>query len=99
MDLDTWKAEIDFRPREDAYVTVCAARRCRTVKPSGRGAIVTTSEAATGRCPEPDRVAYTAAKAGVMAFTRFVCGSCRARARARQLHCARGRSTRRDSAR
>jgi len=66
MDLDTWKAEIDFN-LTSAYV-VCRAALPH-LKPSGRGAIVTTSSG-YGSMPGPDRVAYTAAKAGVMAFTR-----------------------------
>jgi NAD(P)-dependent dehydrogenase (short-subunit alcohol dehydrogenase family) len=66
MDLDTWKAEIDFN-LTSAYV-VCRAALPH-VKASGRGAIVTTSSG-YGSMPGPDRLAYTAAKAGVMAFTR-----------------------------
>jgi NAD(P)-dependent dehydrogenase (short-subunit alcohol dehydrogenase family) len=66
MDLDAWKAEIDFN-LTSAYV-VCRAA-LPLLKGSGRGAIVTTSSG-YGSMPGPDRVAYTAAKAGVMAFTR-----------------------------
>ncbi len=66
MDLDTWKVEIDLN-LTSVYV-VCRAALPH-LKPSGRGAIVTTSSG-YGSMPGPDRVAYTAAKAGVMAFTR-----------------------------
>jgi NAD(P)-dependent dehydrogenase (short-subunit alcohol dehydrogenase family) len=66
MDLEAWKAEIDFN-LTSAYV-VCRAALPK-LKTSGRGAIVTTSSG-YGSMPGPDRVAYTAAKAGVMAFTR-----------------------------
>jgi NAD(P)-dependent dehydrogenase (short-subunit alcohol dehydrogenase family) len=66
MDLDSWKAEIDFN-LTSAYV-VCRAALPQ-LKASRGGAIVTTSSG-YGSMPGPDRVAYTAAKAGVMAFTR-----------------------------
>jgi 3-oxoacyl-[acyl-carrier protein] reductase len=66
MDLEAWKAEIDFN-LTSTYVVCRAAMPL--LKQSGRGAIVTTSSG-YGSMPGPDRVAYTAAKAGVMAFTR-----------------------------
>src|SRR5688572_9489231 len=66
MDLAACKAEIDFN-LTSTYV-VCRAALPQ-IKGNGRGAIVTTSSG-YGSMPGPDRVAYTAAKAGVMAFTR-----------------------------
>jgi NAD(P)-dependent dehydrogenase (short-subunit alcohol dehydrogenase family) len=66
MDLESWKAELDFN-LTSTYVV------CRAALPhlaaQGGGAVVTTSSG-YGSMPGPDRVAYTAAKAGVMAFTR-----------------------------
>jgi NAD(P)-dependent dehydrogenase (short-subunit alcohol dehydrogenase family) len=79
LDIDGWKAEIDFN-LTSAYV-VCRAALPH-LKARGHGAIVTTSSG-YGSMPGPDRVAYTAAKAGVMAFTRsFAAASAQHRVRA-----------------
>ncbi|HEX7007998.1 MAG TPA: SDR family oxidoreductase [Alphaproteobacteria bacterium] len=65
-DIDAWNAELTFN-LTSAYVV------CRAVLPymarRGGGAIVTTSSG-YAIMAGPDRAAYTAAKAGVIAFTR-----------------------------
>jgi NAD(P)-dependent dehydrogenase (short-subunit alcohol dehydrogenase family) len=66
LDIGVWNAELAFN-LTSAYVV------CRAVLPHmaglGRGAIVTTSSGYAVMAG-PDRAAYTAAKAGVIAFTR-----------------------------
>ena len=65
LDLSTWRAELDFN-LTSAYVV------CRAALPhlrERRGAIVTTSSG-YAVLAGPDRMGYSAAKAGVIAFTR-----------------------------
>ncbi len=66
MDLDAWDREIGFN-LDSVYIT------CRAVLPylakNERSSIVTTSSG-YAIMPGIDRVAYTAAKAGVIAFSR-----------------------------
>jgi 2-hydroxycyclohexanecarboxyl-CoA dehydrogenase len=66
LDLATWNREITLN-LTSAYIA------CRAVLPvmraQRRGAIVTTSSG-YAYLPGPDRAGYTAAKAGVIAFTR-----------------------------
>ncbi|MGH8139890.1 MAG: SDR family NAD(P)-dependent oxidoreductase [Steroidobacteraceae bacterium] len=66
LSLETWKAELDFN-LTTAYV-VCRAA-LPALRQRGGGAIVTTSSG-YAVLPGPDRMAYSAAKAGVIAFTR-----------------------------
>jgi len=71
LDLAAWNAELEFN-LTSAYLV------CRSALPHlknrGGGAIVTTSSG-YALLPGPDRMAYTAAKAGVIAFTRSLAAS------------------------
>jgi NAD(P)-dependent dehydrogenase (short-subunit alcohol dehydrogenase family) len=66
LDEDAWSAELSFN-LTSAYLV------CRSALPylrrRGGGAIVTTSSG-YALLPGPDRIGYTAAKAGVLALTR-----------------------------
>jgi NAD(P)-dependent dehydrogenase (short-subunit alcohol dehydrogenase family) len=66
LDLDAWNAEVAFN-LTSAYV-VCRSALSHLQRRGG-GAIVTTSSG-YAVLAGPDRMAYTAAKAGVIAFTR-----------------------------
>ncbi len=66
MSLDDWDAEVRFN-LTSAFVTCQAA--LRIMRGQGAGSLVTTSSS-YGVLPGPDRVAYAAAKAGVIGFTR-----------------------------
>ena len=71
LDLNAWKAEIDFNL--NATYVVCRSALPHLIR-RGRGAIVTTSSG-YALLAGPDRMAYTAAKAGVIAFTRSLAAS------------------------
>lgn len=66
VSLELWKAEIDFNLTTAYIVCRCALPHLQR---RGGGSVVTTSSG-YAVLPGPDRVAYTAAKAGVIAFTR-----------------------------
>ncbi|HVZ46540.1 MAG TPA: SDR family oxidoreductase [Ramlibacter sp.] len=66
LDLDGWRSQITFN-LDTAYVVATAAAGIMVEQ--GEGAIVTTAST-YANVPRPDRIAYTAAKAGVIAFTR-----------------------------
>lgn len=66
VDLETWRAEVEFN-LTSAFVVCQAALAC--LRRQRSGAIVTTSSG-YANLPGPDRVGYTAAKAGVVALTR-----------------------------
>jgi NAD(P)-dependent dehydrogenase (short-subunit alcohol dehydrogenase family) len=68
---DAWREEIDFN-LTTVYVACQAV--LRRMRAQGGGAIVTTSSG-YANLPGPDRAAYTAAKAGVVAFTRSLAAS------------------------
>ncbi|GAA0514607.1 SDR family oxidoreductase [Pigmentiphaga daeguensis] len=65
VDLDGWRKEMAFN-LESAYVVATTAA---SLMAASGGAIVTTSSS-YARLPGADRIAYTAAKAAVIAFTR-----------------------------
>jgi meso-butanediol dehydrogenase/(S,S)-butanediol dehydrogenase/diacetyl reductase len=71
LDADAWSAELAFN-LTSAYLV------CRSALPylrrRGGGAIVTTSSG-YALLPGPDRIGYTAAKAGVLALTRSLAGT------------------------
>jgi len=66
MDLEGWRREMSFNL--DSVYVVCRAALPHLAR-SGGGAIVTTSSG-YAVMPGVDRAAYTAAKAGVIAFSR-----------------------------
>lgn len=66
IDLDAWRKEMTFN-LESAYVVATAAAAIMAA--NGGGAIVTSSSSFAA-LPATDRVAYSAAKAGVIALTR-----------------------------
>ncbi len=66
MSLDDWNAELSFN-LTSAFVTCQAG--LSIMRSQGSGSLVTTSSS-YGVLPGPDRVAYAAAKAGVIGFTR-----------------------------
>lgn len=68
---EAWREEIDFN-LTTVYVACHAA--LPLMRAQRRGAIVTTSSG-YATLPGPDRAAYTAAKAGVVAFTRSLAAS------------------------
>jgi len=71
LDLAAWKAELDFN-LTSAY-SVCRSALPHLIRRGG-GAIVTTSSG-YALLAGPDRMGYTAAKAGVIAFTRSLAAS------------------------
>jgi 3-oxoacyl-[acyl-carrier protein] reductase len=66
VDMDYWDREIRFN-LSSAYIVAMSA--IEIMKPAGAGSIVTTSSS-FGVSPGADRVAYSAAKAGVIGLTR-----------------------------
>lgn len=66
LDLDGWRSQVTFN-LDTAYIVATAA--ASIMAEQGEGAIVTTAST-YANVPRPDRIAYTAAKAGVIAFTR-----------------------------
>lgn len=66
LDLAAWRAQTAFN-LDSAYVVATAA--AKLMVPQQHGAIVTTASTYAA-LPRPDRIAYTAAKAGVIALTR-----------------------------
>jgi NAD(P)-dependent dehydrogenase (short-subunit alcohol dehydrogenase family) len=66
LDPDTWSREIDFNL--GSTYNVCRAA-LPILREQGSGAVVTTSSGFAAM-PGVDRAGYTAAKAGVIAFTR-----------------------------
>jgi len=65
VSLDDWRAEIEFNLTTAFVVCQAALAVCRAQR---SGAIVTTSSGYASM-PGPDRIGYTAAKAGVIALT------------------------------
>jgi len=66
LDLDYWACDLMFN-LTSAYVVATAA--IEVMSPHGAGCIVTTSSSFAVQ-PGPDRIAYSAAKAGVIGLTR-----------------------------
>lgn len=66
LDIDYWTKEISFNL---TWAYIVAAASIEAMKNSGRGSIVTTSSS-YALSPGPDRVAYSAAKAGVIGLTK-----------------------------
>jgi NAD(P)-dependent dehydrogenase (short-subunit alcohol dehydrogenase family) len=75
LDLDAWRRQTSFN-LDTAYVVATSAARLMVAQ--GKGAIVTTAST-YANLPRPDRIAYTAAKAGVIAFTRSLAAAVAAR--------------------
>jgi 3-oxoacyl-[acyl-carrier protein] reductase len=65
-DIDYWTREIAFN-MTSAYIVASAA--IMVMREAGHGSVVTTSSS-YGQVPGPDRIAYSSAKAGVLALTR-----------------------------
>ncbi len=66
VDLDAWRKEISFN-LDSAYVVATTAAQLMVA--NGGGAIVTSSST-YAHLARPDRIGYTAAKAGVIALTK-----------------------------
>ncbi len=66
LDLEYWTRDIHFN-LTSAYIV--AATASEIMMSAGHGSIVTLSSS-YGQSPGPDRIAYAAAKAGVIAMTR-----------------------------
>ncbi len=71
LDEAAWSEEVTFN-LTTAYLTCRSALPC--LRRRGGGAMVTTSSG-YALLPGPDRIGYTAAKAGVLALTRSLAGT------------------------